>query len=184
MNSFGTVIHEDLYRYAGGTTFSLFIKTFLSKPGFRYTFILRLCGKFSKYNPIGLVARIYLVHLQSKYGIQIPHTTKIGGGFYIGHFGNIVVNSKVEIGRNCNISQGVTIGVTNHIEGHGIPKIGDRVWIGANAVIVGPISIGDNSFIGPLAFVNFNVPPNSRVVSHRGTILNTKGSEGYVNKTM
>lgn len=165
MNSFRTVVHEDLYRYAGGMTFRSFIKTFLSKPGFRYTFLLRLCGKFSKYYPIGLVARIYFVHLQSKYGIQIP-TTKIGGGFYIGHFGNIVVNSKVQLGRNCNISQGVTIGVqgvtigvTNHLEGQGIPKIGDRVWIGANAVIVGPVSIGDNSFIGPLAFVNFNVPP-------------------------
>jgi len=52
-------------------------------------------------------------HLTYKLGISIPFSTEIGSGFYIGHFGAIVVNGKSVIGKNCNISQGVSLGQVN-----------------------------------------------------------------------
>ena len=80
-------------------------------------------------------------------GISIPYSAQIGKEFYIGHFGGIIINSKAVIGNNCNISQGVTIGVSGKGERRGTPKIGNNVFIGANSVIAGKISIGDNSVI-------------------------------------
>jgi serine O-acetyltransferase len=54
-----------------------------------------------------------LSRLTYKLGISIPHSTEIGSGFYIGHFGGIVINEKSVIGKNCNISQVVTLGQPN-----------------------------------------------------------------------
>ncbi len=49
-------------------------------------------------------------HYQRQYGFEIPYTTKIGGGLYMGHAYNITINPKAEIGTYCNIHKGVTIG--------------------------------------------------------------------------
>ncbi|HET53781.1 MAG TPA: hypothetical protein ENN33_01030 [Ignavibacteria bacterium] len=65
-----------------------------------------------------------LHQLSIKYGIQIPVGTEIGSSFYIGHFGNIVVNPNAKIGKNCNIAQGVTIGQSNRGKRKGFPIIG------------------------------------------------------------
>ena len=98
-----------------------------------------------------------LLHYGYKFGIQISYTTKIGYGFYIGHFGNIFVNSKTIIGNNVNISQGVTIGSEN-----GVPTIGDGVYIGPGAKVVGNIIIGNNVAIGAnsVVFNKMNKPKN------------------------
>ncbi len=63
----------------------------------------------------------------------------------------------------------------------GCPVIGDRVWIGANAVVVGRITIGDDVLIAPLSFVNFDVPDKAVVAGNPAKIINYNGSEGYVN---
>lgn len=86
---------------------------------------------------------------------------EVGKGFYLGHFGMIVINGEVKIGDNCNINQGVTIGAENRRKRKGVPVIGNRVWIGASSVVVGRISIGNNVLIAPLTYVNFDVPDNS-----------------------
>lgn len=62
---------------------------------------------------IFILFRIFRWHYEVKYGISIPLETQIGRGLYIGHFGNIIVNTNVVIGNHLNISQGVTIGVSN-----------------------------------------------------------------------
>jgi len=72
------------------------------------------------------------------------------------------------IGRNCNISTGVTIGMIPVGRRAGAPRIGDRVWIGTNAVIVGGIEIGDDVLIAPGAFVNVDVPAPSAKLSELG----------------
>jgi len=76
------------------------------------------------------LARVILEHYEYQYGISIPDQTSIGSGFYIGHFGGIVVNRMSIIGKNCNISQGVTLGQANRGTGKGYPTIGDNVYIG------------------------------------------------------
>jgi len=117
-----------------------------------------------------------------KYGIQIPSSTIIGRGFYIGHFGNIVVNGQVKIGDNCNISNGVTIGQTNRGEKAGVPTIGNSVWIGVNSVIVGNIIIGNNVLVAPNSFVNIDVPDNSIVIGNPAKIIEKiSATTGYIN---
>lgn len=114
--------------------------------------------------------RLKLEFMGFKYGFQIPYYTEIGYGFYIGHFGTIVINGSAILGNNINVSPGVTIGMTNRGMNKGVPTIGDDVWIGTNAVIVGKIKIGNNVMIAPNSFVNFNVPNNSIVIGNPGQI--------------
>ena len=81
-----------------------------------------------------------------------------------------------------NIAQGVTIGQANRGERIGVPEIGDEVWIGTNAVIVGHIKIGNNVLIAPNAYVNTDVPSNSIVIGNPAQITpNKKATNGYIN---
>ena len=115
-----------------------------------------------------------------KYGFQIGG--KIGKGFFIGHFGTIVSNTETIIGENCNIAHLVTIGVTRRGPKAGAPIIGNEVWIGTGATLVGKILIGDNVLIAPGAYVNFDVPDNSIVIGNPGIIKPVKdATEGYIN---
>lgn len=98
-----------------------------------------------------------------KRGIEIPWTATIGKGLYLGHAFNITVNPAAVIGNNCNLHKGVVIGQTNRGSRKGVPVIGDRVWIGINAAVVGGITIGDDVLIAPNAYVNCDVPPHSLV---------------------
>jgi len=157
-----------------------FFKAF-SNPCFRVIFWVRLCQETSKWNPLGLFARIFSKWSQVRYGIQIPHVTQIGPGLFIGHFGGIVVSSEATIGANCNIAQGVTIGRINQGPRKGAPQIGDKVWIGPNAVIVGNVKIGNNALIAPLAFVNIDVPDNCMAIGNPAKIVEGKTSANYIN---
>lgn len=177
------MITVDLNRYMKYRGFPNPWRVFIHAPGFRFMVLYRLCNKFKRLHPVGLISRIWYKRLQVKFGIQIPFTTQIGDGLFLGHFGSIVINSKVVIGRNCNVAQGVTIGQINIGDKKGCPKIGDRVWIGANAVVVGNIEIGDDVLIAPLSYVNFSVPAKSVVMGNPAKIVSDKGSEGYVNVT-
>lgn len=171
------IIKCDLYRNNASTS----ILKGLKRPGFRYMFFLRKARKHKKYSPLGLVYRFILNRLSYKYGFQIPVTTDIGKGFYIGHFGTIVINNNAKIGKNCNIAHSTTIGQTNRGELKGSPTIGDKVWIGTGAVIVGNITIGSNCLIAPNAFVNMNVPNNSLVIGNPAKIIQQNNpTEGYI----
>jgi len=103
-------------------------------------------------------------------GLQIPSITPIGDGFFIGHFGSIVVSVNASIGKNCNIVHGCTLGDAKG-ENKGAPQIKDFVWIGTGAVLVGNIQVGPNVMIAPNAFVNFDVPPHSIVIGNPGKII-------------
>jgi serine O-acetyltransferase len=113
-------------------------------------------------------------------GISIPASAKIGHSFYIGHFGGIILNAKTVIGNNCNISQGVTIGVSGRDEKRGVPFIGNNVYIGANSVIVGKIIIEDNALIGACSLVTSDVKNSEVVMGTPAIVISNKGSKGYV----
>ena len=103
----------------------------------------------------------------------------------IEHIGGITINPEVVIGNNCNIYNGVTIGVEKRGKREGTPIIGNRVWIGANSVVVGNVSIGDNVLIAPGAFVNFDVPENSIVLGNPGKIIrNIHATDKYIINTV
>ena len=113
-------------------------------------------------------------------GISIPAAAQIGHSFYIAHFGGIILNSNTIIGHNCNISQGVTIGVSGLGDKRGVPVIGNNVYIGANAVIAGKISVSDNSLIGACSLVSSDVPEKGVVVGVPAAVVSHKSSKGYI----
>jgi len=96
-------------------------------------------------------------------GISISSNAEIGKGLYIGHFGGIFIHPNTTLGENCNIGQGVTIG-TLGLGKKGVPRIGNGVFIGAGAKVLGEIKIGDNVRIGANAVVLKDVPDNATVV--------------------
>jgi|WetSurMetagenome_2_1015567.scaffolds.fasta_scaffold00011_12 serine O-acetyltransferase len=177
MNDF---IRADLYRYVPGpfSIKNLFIG--LRSQGFRYMFFKRKLEACKRKGIRWLLLKIVLRHYTYKYGFQIG--AKIGRGFYIGHFGTIVISSEAVIGENCNVASGVTIGVTRRGKEKGAPVVGNNVWIGTNAVIVGGIKIGNNVLVAPGAFVNFSVPDNSIVIGNPGIIKpSVEATYGYIN---
>ena len=124
-----------------------------------------------------------LNHYRFKYGFEIPFETQIGPGLYLGHAFNITINSGTIIGKNCNIHKGVVIGQTNRGKKKGCPVIGDCVWIGINAAIVGKIVIGDDVLIAPNSFVNCDIPSHSVVFGNPCVIKPcNNATEGYINK--
>lgn len=113
-------------------------------------------------------------------GISIPASVTIGHSFYIGHFGGIILNANTKIGNNCNISQGVTIGVSGLDKNRGVPIIGNNVYIGANTVLAGKIIINDNVLIGACSFVNASITSNSVVLGVPAIKISDKSSNGYI----
>ncbi len=103
------------------------------------------------------------------YGIWLDLSNDIGKGFYIGHFGGIVVRG--DFGDYCSIGQSVTVGYKGDGKSNGWPDIGNNVYIGAGAKIIGDITIGSNSTIGANAVIVKNLPKNSFAVGVPATYV-------------
>jgi len=176
-------LEADLFRYGGAKSTCYFLKALSPEiPGFRYTYLLRLASVYPKRSIRGIIYRVLLRHLSIKYGFQILPNTRIGKGLYIGHWGPVVINGQVEIGDNCTLAHIVNIGQTNRGEKAGCPKIGNNVFIGTGAVVVGKIVIGDNVLIAPNTLLNFDVPDNSIVSGNPAVIKqHENATKGYVN---
>lgn len=130
---------------------------------------------------IALPAGFFKWLLTYRYGFQIPSQIPIGKGFFIGHFGTIVVSVHASFGDNCNIAHNCTIGASRGIDKKA-PQIKDRVWIGTGAVLVGDISVGPDVVIAPNAFVNVNVPPHSIAIGNPCKIIaKDNPTEKYIN---
>ena len=113
--------------------------------------------------------------------IEMSYLTQIDGGLYIGHPYGITINHNAIIGRNVNIHKGVTIGRENRGKREGVPTIGNNVWIGINATIVGKITIGDDVLIAPNSFVNCDVPSLSVVFGNPCVIKHEdNATAGYI----
>ncbi|UZO80235.1 serine acetyltransferase [Aquimarina sp. ERC-38] len=172
------IIKTDLYRYKQHTS----ILKGLLIPGFRYTYFLRKASQYKKLSVLGLLYRFIHRRLGYKFGFQIPPNTKIGKGLFLGHFGTVVINEQVTIGNYCNIAHTVTIGRASRGKLQGSPTIGNQVWIGTGAVIVGKISIGSDVIIAPNAYVNMNIPEHSIVIGNPAKIIKKDNpTKGYIN---
>ena len=155
------------------------------EPGLKFSYWMRLCSTLrgkKTWLPLYAIALKRYNHYKFKFGISIPFNTQIGKGFYIGHFGCIVVNPNTVIGKNVNISQGVTIGATNRGDKKGVATIGDGVYIGPGAKIIGAVTIGNNVAIGANAVVTHDVPDNAVVAGVPARVISMNGAEGYVNR--
>ena len=177
MKNLKKLILSDLTRYGGGKSWKAFLRAYFFIPGFRVSFWFRVASYYRWNKLYGFILR----HYHYKYGIELPKGTKVGEGFYIGHFGSIIISGGAVIGRNCNISQGVTIGVAGRGENRGIPVIGDCVYIGPGAKVVGKIRIGNNVAIGANAVVTKDVPANAVVGGVPAKVISTNGSFEFIN---
>ena len=108
--------------------------------------------------------------------ISLPASAEIGSGLLIPHYGPVVINHAAKIGSNSFVHHGVTIGAAGTGERRGSPVIGNRVFIGANAIVVGPIEVGDDAVIGAGAVVNKSIPARAVVVGNPFRIVSYKGS--------
>lgn len=104
-------------------------------------------------------------------GIEIHPGATIGRRLFIDHGMGIVIGETAEIGDDCTIYHGVTLGGTGHDTGKRHPTIGNNVMISAGAKVLGSFTIGDNSKIGAGSVVLSEVPPGSTVVGVPGRVV-------------
>ncbi len=101
-----------------------------------------------------------------KHSSEFVYRSSIGPGLVLPHPFGIAIGRNVTVGRRVVISHNVSIGA--NLGSVGVPTIGDRVVICPNAMVFGPIEIGEGSILGAGAFVDFNVPPGAVVRANRG----------------
>jgi len=160
------VFKSDYYRMTGE-------KNRTPKRAFTYLFSphIRYVRCWRKYQAKGgLLCKLRLHLLGKRFGLEISPRAKIKEGLYLGHPYNITVAGGVKIGKNANLHKGSTIGRENRGEREGVPTLGDCVYVGINSTVVGNVTIGDDVFIAPNAFVNFDVPSHSVVLGNPGVI--------------
>jgi serine O-acetyltransferase len=111
----------------------------------------------------GIVYRI----LYRNHGLELSPDIEVGGGLYIAHPNGCVIHAK-RIGKNCSVISNVTVGMRNRWE---FPTIGDNVFIGAGARILGGINVGNGARIGANAVVIDDVPDGATVVGIPARVL-------------
>jgi len=102
--------------------------------------------------------------------MDIDAQATIGGGLYIGHIGGVHINPGAVLGKNCDLAHRVTIGASA-MGRQGIPVLGDDVYIGTGAVLVGKIKVGSGAKIAANTLVITNVPEGATVMGVPGRII-------------
>ncbi|GAB4164041.1 MAG: serine O-acetyltransferase [Geothermobacteraceae bacterium] len=110
-------------------------------------------------------------------GIEIHPGAKIGKGFFIDHGMGVVIGETAEIGDNCTLYHGVTLGGTSWAKEKRHPTLGNNVIIGSGAKVLGPFRVGDNSKVGSNSVVVKEVPDNSTVVGIPGKVVISEGQK-------
>ena len=172
------IINSDRDRYRIGESQS-WMMCYLLHPGFCFTVWHRLAAHCCEYRYPRIISKFltWMVLRQSlKTGIQINPGAEIGEGLYMPHYGGIVVNPSVVIGKNCYLSHNVLIGKVHTGKRKGVPVIGDDVFIGTGAVILGNIKIGNNAAIGVNSVVIDDVPGGVMVAGAPAKVIAQRGA--------
>jgi serine O-acetyltransferase len=104
-------------------------------------------------------------------GIEIHPGATIGRGFFIDHGMGVVIGETAEIGDNCTLYHGVTLGGTSWAKEKRHPTLGDNVIVGSGAKILGPFKVGDDSKVGSNSVVVKEVPATATVVGIPGRVV-------------
>jgi serine O-acetyltransferase len=124
-----------------------------------------------------LLARWISQGSRRRTGIEIHPGAKIGRRLVIDHGMGIVIGETAEIGDDCLLYQGVTLGGTGKDTGKRHPTIGNNVLIGCGAKVLGPFAIGDNSRVAANAVVLNAIPPNSTAVGSPARVVRKEGEK-------
>lgn len=150
------------------------LEVILLYPGFHILVYHRIAHWLYQHKRFFL-ARWVSQHGRRRTGIEIHPGATIGRCLFIDHGMGIVIGETAEIGDDCTIYHGVTLGGTGHDTGKRHPTIGNNVLIATGAKVLGPFTVGDNSRIGANAVVLQEVPPNSTVVGVKARVVKIDG---------
>ena len=166
------------YRVAGRG----WLETLFLTQGLWASVVYRSCHALVDWMPRGVlrsVAKLLAAILQKLMeivtGICLPRDAEIGGGLYLPAFGAVILG-RGSIGENCTIEQNVTLGIAGRGADRGRPTIGNRVFIGAGAMIVGKVMISDDAYIFPGSVVTRSVPARAVVMGYPARIVSYDGS--------
>ncbi len=123
------------------------------------------------------IARLISERAKHKTGIEIHPGAKIGKAVLIDHGYGVVIGETAEVGDNCTIYQGVTLGGTGKDKGKRHPTIGNNVLIGAGAKVLGPFTVGDNARIAAGAVVLSEVPAEATAVGVPAKVVRIGGKK-------
>ena len=170
-------VMEDMRRWGENETLWSLHKLLVRSKLFRRIFLTRVSFESRKLQKI---VRLFYKPAED-FSVDVI-SKKIGGGFLVCH-GNSTIVYAQSIGKNFLVHQNVTVGRGKKIDGNNVPDIGDNVFIGTGAIVIGGIHIGNNVKIGAGALVNKDVPDNCTVVGNPMRIICKKGmeDEGSVN---
>jgi len=115
------------------------------------------------------VLAVYVIFVHWLLGIELDYLTRVGPGLSLRHGVGLVVHRDSVIGAGCLLRQGVTIGERKN--GGRCPVLEDRVEVGANAVILGPVRIGGGSLVGAGSLVLEDVPPLTVVAGNPAVVI-------------
>ena len=146
------------------------LETLIASPGFHAILLHRL-NHWLWTKKLYLLAR-FSAHL-SRFltGVEIHPGASLGRRFFIDHGMGIVIGETSEIGDDCSIYHGVTLGGTTWQKGKRHPTLKNGVIIGAGAKVLGPITLGANARIGSNAVVVKDVPDDATVVGIPGRVM-------------
>lgn len=166
-------LREDLSRVSGGGGFGLRLKICLINHAFHLVILYRTGVFFSKIPMIGSFIRILFEYLiRVIYASDISLRSKIGPGFVIVHGHDIVIGCSSQIGRNCKVLNGVTLGNKDtETQVNQQPILGDGVVVGSGAKILGFIRVGNNVIIGANSVVVKDVPSDVTVAGVPSKII-------------
>ena len=146
-------------------------------PGFHALLIHRLAHKLWEYG-LKWLAR-FISHLgRWLTGIEIHPGARIGRRFFIDHGMGVVIGETSEIGDDCTLYHGVTLGGTSWNKGKRHPTLGAGVVVGAGAKILGPIEIGDGAKVGSNAVVVKSIPPGSTAIGIPARLVESHETQG------
>ena len=109
--------------------------------------------------------------------IEIHPAATIGRRFFIDHGTGVVIGETTEIGDDCTIYQGVTLGGTGKDKGKRHPTLGNNVMVGSGAKVLGPITIGNNVRIAAGAVVLTDIPDNCTAVGIPAKVVRRNGEK-------
>ena len=150
------------------------LEIFLCYPGFQAIFMHRFTHKLWKLK-FPLIPRILSQINRSLTGIEIHPGARIGKKVFIDHGMGVVIGETAEIGNNCLLYQGVTLGGTGKSHGKRHPTLEENVVVGAGAKVLGSITVGANTRIGAGSVVVRSVKGNSTVVGVPGRVVHQSG---------
>jgi serine O-acetyltransferase len=143
---------------------AILLHRLLAHPLYRsgFQFLARLASQFSRFLT----------------GLEIHPGARIGAGFFVDHGMGVVIGETAEVGENCVMFHNVTMGGTGHHQGKRHPTVGDNVFIGTAATLLGPITVGSNVRVGANSvIIMHDVPDNSTVVGAPARIVKLDGKQ-------